>query len=109
MLVLSRTDGQEIVIGNNIVITTVECLHGKVKLGITAPREIPVHRKEVADAIKTKVLLAQHEGPPEADGGPVSPPILAATEAFDHSQFDDGGVPPDLSKLGITFKPTQPR
>ena len=52
MLVLSRKSGQQIVIADNIVITVVEIRSDKVRLGIEAPREIPVHRKEVFEAIE---------------------------------------------------------
>ena len=52
MLVLSRQRDQSIVIGDNIIITVVEIRGDKVRLGIEAPSEIPVHRKEVYDAIK---------------------------------------------------------
>ena len=51
MLVLSRKKNEQIVINDNIVVTVVEIRGDKVRLGIDAPREIPVHRKEVADAI----------------------------------------------------------
>jgi len=52
MLVLSRKSGQQIVIADNIVITVVEIRSDRVRLGIEAPREIPVHRKEVSEAIE---------------------------------------------------------
>ena len=52
MLVLSRQKDQTIMIGDNIEITVVDIRGDKVRLGITAPSEIPVHRKEVYDAIK---------------------------------------------------------
>ena len=52
MLVLSRKSGQQIVIADNIVITVVEIRSDRVRLGIEAPREIPVHRKEVFEAIE---------------------------------------------------------
>lgn len=51
MLVLSRKKSESIVINDNVVITVVEVRGDKVRLGIQAPREIPVHRKEVLDAI----------------------------------------------------------
>ena len=47
MLVLTRKLGQEIVIGDNIVITVVSMGADRVKLGITAPAAVPVHRQEV--------------------------------------------------------------
>ncbi len=52
MLVLSRKLTQEITIGDNITVTVLEYREGKVKLGITAPKDMPVHRKEVRDAIE---------------------------------------------------------
>ena len=47
MLVLSRQKDQTIMIGDNIEITIVDVRGDKVRIGITAPSEIPVHRKEV--------------------------------------------------------------
>lgn len=52
MLVLSRKTEQKIVINNDIVITVVEIRGDKVRLGIEAPPEVPVHRREVYDAIQ---------------------------------------------------------
>ncbi len=52
MLVLSRQCDQTIVIGDNIEITVVSIRGDKVRLGINAPREITVHRKEVYEAIQ---------------------------------------------------------
>lgn len=51
MLVLSRKKDESIVIGNNIVVTVVEIRGDKVRLGIQAPTEVPVHRQEVHEAI----------------------------------------------------------
>ena len=56
MLVLSRQRDQSIMIGDNIVITVVDIRGDKVRLGIDAPTEIPVHRQEVYDAIKRENL-----------------------------------------------------
>jgi carbon storage regulator len=52
MLVLSRKRDERIVIGDNIVITIVEVRGDKVRLGIEAPSEVPVHRQEVLDAMR---------------------------------------------------------
>ena len=54
MLVLSRQKDQTIMIGDNIEITIVDIRGDKVRLGITAPSSIPVHRKEVYEAIKSE-------------------------------------------------------
>lgn len=55
MLVLSRHKGEQIVIGDGekkIVVTIVEIQGVKVRIGIEAPEEVPVHRREVYDAIR---------------------------------------------------------
>ena len=51
MLVLSRKKNESIVINENIVITVVEVRGDKVRLGIQAPREVPIHRSEVYEAL----------------------------------------------------------
>ncbi|MFM8290776.1 MAG: carbon storage regulator CsrA [Planctomycetia bacterium] len=52
MLVLSRQRDESIMIGDNIVVTIVDIRGDKVRLGINAPAEIPVHRQEVYEAIQ---------------------------------------------------------
>ena len=58
MLVLSRKKNESIVISDDIVVTVVEIRGDKVRLGIKAPRDIPVHRREVLDAILREQELA---------------------------------------------------
>ena len=52
MLVLSRQRDESIMIGDNVVVTIVDIRGDKVRLGIDAPGEIPVHRREVYEAIQ---------------------------------------------------------
>lgn len=52
MLVLSRQRDESIIIGDNVQITVVDIRGDKVRLGIEAPADITVHRKEVFDAIQ---------------------------------------------------------
>lgn len=59
MLVLSRKNNEKIIINNDIVITIVEIRGDKVRLGIEAPKDIPVHRQEVYD-----LLHANNSGSP---------------------------------------------
>ena len=54
MLVLSRKKNESVVIDDRIVLTVVEIRGDKVRLGIVAPKEVPVHRQEVYDAIHGK-------------------------------------------------------
>lgn len=58
MLVLTRRPGESIVIGEEIVVTVLEVRGESVRLGITAPREIPVHREEVFAQIKAENIAA---------------------------------------------------
>lgn len=52
MLVLSRKKNESIIINNDITIVVVEIRGDKVRLGVEAPKEVPVHRREVYEAIK---------------------------------------------------------
>jgi len=52
MLVLSRKKHESIVINDDITIVVVEIRGDKVRLGVEAPKEVPVHRQEVFDAIR---------------------------------------------------------
>ena len=52
MLVLSRRKDESIIVGDNIEVKIIGVRGKKVRLGITAPRTIPVHRKEIYEAIK---------------------------------------------------------
>jgi len=58
MLVLSRQRDESIMIGDKVVITIVDIRGDKVRLGIEAPNEIPVHRQEVYEAIKREGRLS---------------------------------------------------
>ncbi|MHC4063073.1 MAG: carbon storage regulator CsrA [Planctomycetota bacterium] len=65
MLVLSRTRDEVIMIGDDVEITVVDIRGDKVRLGINAPTHIPVHRKEVYDAIKRENVQAAKVDPGE--------------------------------------------
>jgi carbon storage regulator len=52
MLVLSRERDEEIIIGDGIKVRVLDIRNGKVRLGITAPADVPVHRLEVWEAIE---------------------------------------------------------
>jgi carbon storage regulator len=76
MLVLSRQKDESIMIGDDVEITIVDVRGDKVRLGITAPKSIPVHRREVYDAIqrekkaKETQVEAQKEGRVEVEKEP---------------------------------------
>ena len=78
MLVLSRHRDESIIIGDDVVITIVDIRGDKVRLGINAPQDIPVHRREVYEAIQREnqkaARLKPGEAQPLADGGNASLP-----------------------------------
>ena len=53
MLVLSRKKDQKLLIGENVTITVLEIKGSQVRLGITAPNQVPVHREEIVSLEKT--------------------------------------------------------
>lgn len=75
MLVLSRHRDESIIIGDDIIITVVDLRGDKVRLGISAPIEISVHRREVYEAIQREKR--------QANGAPPIPPHRQAR----HDQF----------------------
>ncbi|OHB59669.1 MAG: carbon storage regulator [Planctomycetes bacterium RBG_13_44_8b] len=70
MLVLSRQKNESIMIGDDVEIVIVDVRGDKVRLGITAPKAISVHRKEIYNAIQQEKAEKNHE---------VKPPAKSAT------------------------------
>lgn len=62
MLVLTRKNGESIRIGDGIIITILEQTSGQVKLGITAPAAVPIHREEIYIKIRAENLAAAQGG-----------------------------------------------
>ncbi len=58
MLILTRKSGQSIRVADGIVFTILECSSGHVKVGITAPTQLPIHREEVYLRIREENLAA---------------------------------------------------
>ncbi|MEE3369398.1 MAG: carbon storage regulator CsrA [Planctomycetota bacterium] len=71
MLVLSRKKNESIVIDNDITIVVVEIRGDKVRLGVDAPKEIPVHRQEVFEAIKRNQQNGQEDAASEPAAGEI--------------------------------------
>ncbi len=83
MLVLSRKKNESIVLGHDITITVVEIRGDKVRLGIEAPKEGPVHRREVFDAINAS-LAKRLVGV----GEPVGPTLAEALAEVGAREFE---------------------
>jgi carbon storage regulator len=57
MLVLSRKQGQSIVIAEDIVVSVIDIGHGRVQIGVSAPPHLPIHREEVHRRIQQETRL----------------------------------------------------
>jgi carbon storage regulator len=77
MLVLSRKKNESIVINDDITIVVVEIRGDKVRLGVEAPKEVPVHRREVFDAIHRNEAAASGK---ENEAGPADAAKTTGTE-----------------------------
>ena len=78
MLVLSRKKDESIIISDHITITVVEIRGDKVRLGIEAPKDVSVHRREVYEAIlgQLRAREAEAQAPlPESGNRPAPAPI----------------------------------
>jgi carbon storage regulator len=99
MLVLSRKKDESIVINNDITIVVVEIRGDKVRLGVEAPKEVPVHRREVFDAIaRGEDLSISASAPrPEEPGEPREPRVILEVGLVPRP-FE--GHPPDAAVTG---------
>jgi len=66
MLVLSRQRDERIMIGDEVTVTVVDIRGDKVRLGIEAPAEVPVHRREIYEAIQRENRQAAQITPDDA-------------------------------------------
>lgn len=66
MLVMTRKINERIVIGDDITVTVVDIRDGKARIGIEAPREVPVHRLEVYEAILAEQAEQQDKRPDDS-------------------------------------------
>lgn len=62
MLILTRNVGQKICIGDDTVVTVLCMSGGQVRIGIAAPKEVPVHREEIFNKIKGERIAAGNSG-----------------------------------------------
>ena len=93
MLVLSRQRDETIMIGDDIEVTVVDIRGDKVRLGINAPKEISVHRKEVYDAIRRENRAAAQVKPEDLPGsiGKIGPQKTPQQQRPPHNGGPSGG------------------
>ena len=95
MLVLSRQKDETIIIGDDIEITVVDIRGDKVRLGVSAPKEISVHRKEVYDAIRRENREAAQVKPEDLSGlGKTKPSASNPTNPGNPNPPPPAGGPP---------------
>ena len=83
MLILSRKINESIILGDNIVVSVVDIKGDQVKIGISAPKDVKVYRKEVFEAIQNENKAA----------------VLKATDMPDLGQIlSSAGTPDDKEK-----------
>jgi carbon storage regulator len=70
MLVLSRKKNESIIINDNITVTVIEIRGDKIRLGIEAPKDVTVHRREVYEAIQAQNANQAAAKAPQRDSGP---------------------------------------
>ena len=59
MLILTRRVGETVMIGDDVVLTVLGVKHKYVRIGVTAPRNIPVHRQEIYERIRAEQDMAE--------------------------------------------------
>jgi carbon storage regulator len=87
MLVLSRRQGEQILIGSGIKVTVLAIHKGTVRLGLAAPREVPIHREEVRRRIDGGTTKSEVEGK--------RPPTEGQNASAVNGQYQNGGQKDD--------------
>jgi carbon storage regulator len=100
MLVLSRQRDETIMIGDDIEVTVVDIRGDKVRLGINAPKEVSVHRKEVYDAIRRENRAAAQVKPEDVPGIGKVPRPGAAGNSGNASGGSSADAPPGSNAAG---------
>ena len=72
MLIITRKPGEKIMLGDDVVVHVMEIVGNSVRVGIQAPRSVPVYREEIYAAVRDENLAA-------ADAGPIELPNPAST------------------------------
>ena len=97
MLVLSRQRDQSIMIGDDVEITIVDVRGDKVRIGINAPREVSVHRKEVYEAIRREAQGTTKPATREAPAGEPQATEVPPAKPVTPPRKGDPSAPPDTA------------
>lgn len=97
MLVLSRQLDESIMIGDDIIITVVDIKGEKVRIGIAAPGDVPVHRQEVYETIQRENLqaafLESQAGPRAGTVVPLRPVVFQVKKMTESKKSSEGTGP----------------
>jgi carbon storage regulator len=72
MLIITRRPGEKIMLGDDIVVHVMEIVGNSVRVGIQAPRSVPVYREEIWNAVREENKAAADAAPNELPGAPSS-------------------------------------
>jgi len=64
MLILTRRVGETVMIGNDVTFTVLGVKGNQVRVGVNAPKEVPVHREEIYERIRRETEAAKRAAPP---------------------------------------------
>lgn len=77
MLILTRRVGETVMIGNDVTITVLGVKGNQVRVGINAPKNLPVHREEIYERIKKEIAAAEGGKVEEPNGNIAHAPEFA--------------------------------
>ena len=70
MLIITRRPGEKVMLGDDIVVHVMEIVGNSVRIGIQAPRSVPVYREEIWNAVREENQAAARAAPSELPGAP---------------------------------------
>jgi carbon storage regulator len=81
MLIITRKPGEKVMVGDDVVVHVMEIVGGSVRIGIDAPRSIPVYREEIYSAVRDENRAAAESGPDALPQGPDFTPRPSGTQS----------------------------
>ena len=81
MLIITRRPGEKIILGEDISVQVMEIVGNQVRIGIQAPKSVPVYREEIWEAVKAENQAAAAEAPDAPVRAPLFPEAAAPAVA----------------------------